>query len=40
MDHTASIYLLDANGVFSGTIDYKESPDTAVAKLKRLVERS
>jgi protein SCO1/2 len=40
MDHTASVYLLDGNGTFTGTIDYKESPETAVAKLKRLVERS
>jgi protein SCO1/2 len=40
MDHTASVYLLNSNGVFVGTIDYKESPETAVAKLKRLVERS
>jgi protein SCO1/2 len=40
MDHTASVYLLDANGAFTGTIDYKEAPETAVAKLRRLVEAS
>jgi protein SCO1/2 len=40
MDHTASVYLLDDSGTFTGTIDYKENPETAVAKLKKLVERS
>jgi protein SCO1/2 len=40
MDHTASVYLLDKTGAFTGTIDYKESPETAVAKLKRLIEAS
>jgi protein SCO1/2 len=40
MDHTASVYLLDKDGAFTGTIDYKEAPETAVAKLKRLVEAS
>jgi protein SCO1/2 len=40
MDHTASVYLLDRDGAFTGTIDYKEAPETAVAKLKRLVEAS
>lgn len=37
MDHTASIILLDSAGAFFGTIAYGENPDTAVAKLKRLV---
>lgn len=37
MDHTASVYLLDAEGRFVGTVDYQENPDTALAKLKRLV---
>jgi protein SCO1 len=37
MDHTASVYLLDAEGRFTGTIDYQENPETALAKLKRLV---
>jgi protein SCO1/2 len=40
MDHTASIYLLDADAVFTGTIDYQEAPDTALAKLRRLIESS
>ena len=40
MDHTASVYLLDSDAVFTGTIDYQEAPDTALAKLKRLIESS
>jgi protein SCO1/2 len=38
MDHTASIFLLDRNGNFQGTIGYQESRDTALAKLRRLVK--
>ena len=37
IDHTASVYLFDAEGNFEGTIAYQESPDTARAKLERLV---
>ena len=40
MDHTASIYLLNSDAVFTGTIDYQEDPETALAKLKRLIENS
>lgn len=40
MEHTASIYLLDSNAVFTGTIDYSEDPDIALAKLRRLVDAS
>ncbi len=36
MDHTASIYLLDKNGQFTGTIAYEEDRETAVGKLRRL----
>ena len=36
MDHTASVLLLNARGDFAGTIAYGESPETAIAKLKRL----
>ncbi|MCO6392264.1 SCO family protein [Aliihoeflea aestuarii] len=36
MDHTASIILLDSAGDFLGTIAYGESPEMALAKLKRL----
>ncbi|PYE90144.1 SCO family protein [Phyllobacterium leguminum] len=36
MDHTASIFLLDSQGRFRGTIAYGENPDTAIEKLKKL----
>jgi protein SCO1 len=37
MDHTASVYLLDAKAEFVGTVDYQEKEDSVMAKLKRLV---
>lgn len=37
MDHTASIFLLDAEGRFKGTIAYGENPDTAIKKLENLM---
>ncbi|SMQ85626.1 protein SCO1/2 [Devosia lucknowensis] len=37
MDHTASVFLVDRDGNFQGTIAYRESSDTAVAKLRRLI---
>ena len=37
MDHTASVLLLDSDGDFFGTIAYQENPETALAKLKRLI---
>ncbi|HET7714536.1 MAG TPA: SCO family protein [Bauldia sp.] len=40
MDHTAAVYLLDEEGALTGTIDYQEPPETALAKLKRLIESS
>jgi protein SCO1/2 len=40
MDHTASVYLLDRQGVFTGTLDYHEKTETALAKLKRLIGES
>lgn len=40
MDHTASVILLDRGGGFAGTIAYEENAETAVAKLKRLAEKS
>ena len=36
MDHTASIYLMDANGAFFGTLDSQDKPENRQAKLKRL----
>lgn len=38
VDHTALTFLIDANGNFSGTVAYEEPQETAVAKVKRLVE--
>jgi protein SCO1 len=40
MDHTASIYLLNTEAVFTGTIDYQEDPDIALQKLRRLIGAS
>lgn len=37
MDHTATVYLLDANAQLVGTLDYQENSETALAKLKKLV---
>ncbi|MCM2294238.1 SCO family protein [Allorhizobium sp. BGMRC 0089] len=37
MDHTASVFLLDSQGRFKGTISYGEDPDVAVKKLERLI---
>lgn len=37
IDHTASVFLLDAKGKFHGTIGYNEARDTALAKLRRLL---
>jgi protein SCO1/2 len=38
MEHTASVILQDAEGNFVGTIDASESRETAIAKLRRLVD--
>ena len=40
MDHTAAVYLLDGEGALTGTLDYQEAPETALAKLKRLIGSS
>jgi protein SCO1/2 len=37
MDHTASVFLIDAGGSFRGTIAFRENWETAVAKIRRLV---
>jgi protein SCO1/2 len=37
VNHTASVFLMDKNGQFFGTIDYGEAKASAVAKIKRLV---
>jgi len=40
MDHTASIFLLDRKGRFSGTITYGENPDVAEKKLENLIAKN
>jgi protein SCO1 len=37
MDHTASVMLLDRDARLKSTIDYKESPDVALKKLRLLI---
>lgn len=40
MDHSASTFLLDAQGRFAGTIDFKEPDEVAVQKLRALLARA
>ncbi len=37
MNHTASVFLFDAKGQFSSTIDYHESREFAVPKIRRAL---
>lgn len=37
MDHTASIFLMDAEGHFAGTISYGEAMEMRLEKLRRLI---
>lgn len=37
MDHTAVIYLMDADGVFFDRIDYRDSPQTQLQALRALL---
>jgi len=39
MDHTASIFLFDADGQFAGTLSYGEAPEMRAAKLRRLLHK-
>lgn len=39
MDHTASVFLLDANGHFKGTIAWGENPEIAATKLENLLKQ-
>ena len=39
MDHTATIYLMDTQGQFFGTLDSKETPQVRQAKLRRLIAK-
>ncbi len=38
MNHTASVFLVNAKGQFVGTIGYGEDTDTALAKIRRLID--
>lgn len=38
MDHSASVFLLNADGRFAGTIDHKENERVAFEKLRMLME--
>jgi len=40
MDHTASVFLVDSDGEFQGTIAYREDSATALGKLRNLLARS
>ncbi|MEL6828536.1 MAG: SCO family protein [Pseudomonadota bacterium] len=40
MDHTASVFLFDSEGHFSGTIDYHEPREFAVPKIRRILKRT
>jgi len=37
MDHSAAIYLMDADNKFVGTIAYQEDEETALGKLRKLI---
>ncbi|MGB3336405.1 MAG: SCO family protein [Devosia sp.] len=40
IDHTASVFLLDRQGQFQGTIAYREDMETALGKLRNLLAKS
>lgn len=37
MNHTATIYLMNARGQFASTISYNETPENRIAKIKKLI---
>ena len=37
IDHTASVYLIDANGILRDTLKYQESRENALVKLRRFL---
>lgn len=39
MDHTASVFMLNAKGEFEGTIAYREDTGTALEKLRKLLAK-
>jgi len=38
MNHTALVYLMDREGRFFGTLDFEETPEMRLTKLKRLLK--
>ena len=38
MNHTASVFLYDAEGRFAGTVDYHEPREFALPKVRRVIE--
>jgi protein SCO1/2 len=40
MDHSASVYLMNADNKFVGTIAYGEAEENALQKLRRLIENA
>ncbi len=40
MNHTASVFLFDAEGQFASTIDYHEQREFAVPKIRRVLARA
>jgi protein SCO1 len=40
MDHSAAVFLMDANNQFVGTIAYGEAEDSALQKLRRLIDNA
>jgi protein SCO1 len=37
VDHTASVYMIGADGRFMGLIDYHEAEETVIAKMRRML---
>lgn len=40
MDHSAAVYLMNADNKFVGTIAYQEAENTALPKLRRLIKNA
>lgn len=40
LNHTASVFMFDAEGQFAGTIDYHEPREFAVPKIRRVLART
>ena len=40
MDHTASVYLMDSNNHFVGTISFGEDPKVVIEKLLNLIQKN